>query len=201
MRKASLYWEDRMPEHSLAFKLLSLFTTAERAAEIEGDLIEESIDKSRWWLLGQVAGITWALFVASCRQAPGRIAVLGIAATSLSVLFCKGLDTLFFANGALFPASHIGLMLIPVAAFLTGFLLGRFWAGRGLSATVLATILLTCLFILSQGEWISEEIAPGLISSFKMLLTLLWYYAVAVGLYLLPLMYGGLEGNKRFAHQ
>lgn len=51
-----------MRHPSLAFTLLSMFTTVERASEIEGDLIEQSHVYGTRWMRRQVPLVALSLF-------------------------------------------------------------------------------------------------------------------------------------------
>lgn len=54
-----------MPEPSLAVTYLSMFTSVTRACEIEGDLIEQSHDRSKTWFAIQVVHTGLSLFRAA----------------------------------------------------------------------------------------------------------------------------------------
>lgn len=51
-----------MHRNSASLICLSLFTTVDRAAEIEGDLKEESIERGRFWYVLQLLSTIFALF-------------------------------------------------------------------------------------------------------------------------------------------
>jgi hypothetical protein len=57
-----------MRKLSIAFSMLSLFATPEKATEIEGDLIEQSRSRGRGWMVYQVLLTSFALFRASVQK-------------------------------------------------------------------------------------------------------------------------------------
>jgi len=72
-----------MPEPSLSFSLLSLFTTPEKAMEIEGDLIEQAGTRGPFWFGCQVALTSLALFRASMLRNFFVLALMSYAAYEL----------------------------------------------------------------------------------------------------------------------
>jgi hypothetical protein len=68
-----------MPDTTFALVLLSLFTTPDKAAEIEGDLLEQSWVKGRVWFWLQVKLACIALFFHGLRQDAGRVLLFSYA--------------------------------------------------------------------------------------------------------------------------
>ena len=68
-----------MTEPNLTRSLLTLFTTADKAEEIEGDLIEQSLSHNRLWLRKQLIQTWFALAFAAFRQEPGQTVLLSYA--------------------------------------------------------------------------------------------------------------------------
>ena len=68
-----------MTKPNLTRSLLTLFTTPEKAEEIEGDLIEQAPAHSRLWLRVQLMQTWFALAFAAFRQQPGHTLVLSYA--------------------------------------------------------------------------------------------------------------------------
>ena len=107
-----------MGSGTFACTLLSLYTTRQRAVEIEGDLIEEREYRGTAWFIINVISVTFSLFSESYRRAPLRITVLSLAATGLSVISCDVSSWLFFSPGAIAPVPLLGFIAIFTWAFL-----------------------------------------------------------------------------------
>jgi hypothetical protein len=71
-----------MPDATPALTLLALFTTADKAAEIEGDLLEQAQSRGRLWFWLQVKLTCIALFFHQLRTEPANL-LLGYAAYEL----------------------------------------------------------------------------------------------------------------------
>src|SRR5690349_4747394 len=115
------------PTHTL----LSLFSTPQRAEEIEGDLLEASETRGRTWFAYHVASVTLALFKESCKEAPLRLALLTVPATGFTFALIMLLDRVFFAPHAVVPIPFAGLLAVVVSAFVTGLSLSRFGSRLG----------------------------------------------------------------------
>jgi hypothetical protein len=76
-----------MPDTTFALTLLSLFTTADKAAEIEGDLLEQSRVRGRAWFWWQVQLTCIALFFHGLRQEAGKILLFSYAIYELLFKF------------------------------------------------------------------------------------------------------------------
>jgi hypothetical protein len=72
-----------MTEPNLTRSLLTLFTTPEKAEEIEGDLIEQAPAHGRMWLRVQLVQTWLALAFAAFRQEPGYTILLSFATYQL----------------------------------------------------------------------------------------------------------------------
>jgi hypothetical protein len=185
---------------TFAFTLLSLFTTEQRAAEIEGDLIEEREYRGRWWFMINAIGTALALFNHSYRQAPLRITALGAAGTFLSVVACSLLDRVFFAPDAFVPVPFLGFIAIPASAFLTGLSLGYSSSESGIRAAAVTTILLTILFMLAQIFSRTSDVVLEVelvVAALYALLSTLGAFALSVVIFLGPLMAGAVCGSRR----
>jgi hypothetical protein len=138
-----------MHNRSLALLLLSLFTTRQRAAAIEGDLIEESEHRGSRWFAMHVVGTTLALFRESVRRAPFRISVLTVCAVGLSFMTCGVATAAFMAPDAFVPVPFLGFVAIFLWAFSIGFGLEYLAPGFGIRAATLTVLLLLLLFIVT----------------------------------------------------
>lgn len=135
-----------MGEKSCWEAFLSLFTSPDRAANIVGDLLEESRARSGLWYL-RIPGIALALSLQSARRAPGRCLVLG--ALGVTVYFCVW-SGLFLAMGLPWypwhrmgePAFWVRIALVVVCAnLISGFIVGRWVSIRGTNALVPLVLL------------------------------------------------------------
>ena len=73
-----------MPKPSLALALLSLFTTPEKATEIEGDLLEQSRCYGKLWFVSHVVLTTVALFRAAVVSNLVQVSLLSYASYELT---------------------------------------------------------------------------------------------------------------------
>jgi hypothetical protein len=74
-----------MPDTTLALTLLALFTTADKAAEIEGDLLEQAQGRGRLWFWWQVKLTCITLFFHNLRAEPGKLLLFGYATYELGL--------------------------------------------------------------------------------------------------------------------
>jgi hypothetical protein len=193
-----------MRSGTFAFALLSLFTTEQRATEIEGDLLEEATCRGRSWFAIHLIGTALALFKESYRQAPLRITALGLAATSIAVATCGVIARLFAAPDAFYPEPLLGLVAIPAFAFVTGFGLGYLGSGLGVRAAAFTTIVLTLVFVVAQVSSRTAGAAfdfdAGLVLALlTAILSTLGQFVVSIVIYLAPLMAGSVYGNSRLS--
>jgi hypothetical protein len=191
-----------MRSGTFAFALLSLFTTEQRAAEIEGDLIEEATYRGRSWFTIHLIGTALALFNESYRQAPLRITALGLAATCIAASTCGVIARVFSAPDAFYPEPLLGFVAIPASAFVTGFGLGYLGSGLGVRAAVFTTIVLTIMFVVAQVFSRASvpvfDLGAGLaLALLTAILSTLGKFAVSIVIYLAPLMAGSVYGNNR----
>lgn len=76
-----------MSDATFVLAFLSLFTSVERAAEIEGDLLEQAGTQRRLWFVGQVLVTGFVLFLHGIRQQPGKLLLFSYAVYELTVNF------------------------------------------------------------------------------------------------------------------
>jgi hypothetical protein len=72
-----------MHNTTFALAVLAMFTTAERAAEIEGDLLEQSRTRGRLWFWWQVKLTCIVLFFYGLRQEAGKLLLISYAVYEL----------------------------------------------------------------------------------------------------------------------
>lgn len=188
-----------MAEKSFAYRLLSLFTSPDRAESIEGDLIEERHRYGRAWFVVNVLGTTFALW----RQAIGldflRIMALGGVAVVLSWLVC---GVLGLAYVELEMSGVTMLLLIAAFAFLLGVGLARVAPVIGAAAATAASLALLLLFLYTQIDAQATQlrhVADGsaFAASVGAVASLIRNLAGAALLYLLPLNLGSMLMHGR----
>jgi hypothetical protein len=140
----------RTPEKSLPFALLACVTSEERAAAIEGDLIEQRASRGQAWFALHVARTALALFAHAVTREPRRIALLSAAAVAASCLVCPLVDRVFSGPDARIPVPAFGSAAIVASAVLIGAVLGRAGGASGVRAAATTTLLLALLFTFSQ---------------------------------------------------
>jgi hypothetical protein len=139
-----------MRRKSLSSALLSCVTSAEHAAAIEGDLIEERTIHGRLWFALQVIRTTFALFGLAVTQAPFRTAMLSAAAVAASCLMCLLVGSAFFGPEALIPSPLFGFATIVACAVLIGVALARVAGALGVRAAAATSLLLFLMFAVTQ---------------------------------------------------
>jgi hypothetical protein len=72
-----------MHNTTLALVILSLFTTVDKAAEIEGDLLEQAGRHGRLWFWLQIKLTCITLFFHALRMEPGKLLLFGYAVYEL----------------------------------------------------------------------------------------------------------------------
>jgi hypothetical protein len=72
-----------MPDTTFAQSLLALFTTPDRAAEIEGDLLEQRRERGSLWFAWQVIATSATLCLAGLRQRGGLLLLIAYATYEL----------------------------------------------------------------------------------------------------------------------
>lgn len=173
-----------MRKRSFAHLLLSLFTTRERADEIEGDLIEERAARGRAWFMRHVLGVTASLFRASCREAPLRVASLALVATIGALAATIACDRLLLAPDAWLQLPILGWFAIATATFVVGWAVGYFGSGFGIRATTCAVLVLTAFLIMTLPNVESVLVKVGLL-------------LLSLAVLPLPLMVGSVVGEHR----
>ena len=197
-----------MGSGTFAGTLLSLYTTRQRAVEIEGDLIEEREYRGGSWLIIHVIGVTFALFRESFMQAPLRITLLGLAAAGLSSLTCDVSTWLFFAPDAIVHVPLLGYFAIFAWAFLIGFGLDYLAPGLGVRAATLTIFFLTLLGLASltlSGPvpfMDNPEVGKGavLLNIFVNIVITVGAFAFSIVIFLAPLMSGSVYAYNRYNH-
>ena len=194
-----------MPNAMSAHRLLSLFTAADRAGSIVGDLLEESRSRGRAWFWLQTVRTALALCLKNVGATPGRSCWLAVAAQLLwlgiymALILVTGLFRYFDPSA---PADlDMSLRVAPYgfwiralvvvigASFLTGLLITR-WASTSVSAGSAPLVVL----------WIAYWIAWPLLA--VSLYRLSWYWIVGGALvlplcYVLPLLAGSALALRR----
>jgi hypothetical protein len=173
----------RSPAHTL----LSLFTSRQHAAEIEGDLIEEAASRGRAWFAYHLIGITFALFLESCKEAPLRLALLSVLATAFTLVMSGLLERVFIGPRALVPSLALAVAAFVALAFLTGLALAWVGARLGMRAATCTAILLTLWFIVK---------AFGYAQRGEAILSLLRYLVLSIAISPLPFMTGSILGHR-----
>lgn len=139
-----------MADRSLALIVLSLFTTPERAASIEGDLIEQRAELGRLWFAVHVAGTTIALFGRAIMRAPFGTAALALA-TWLAVFVVSWIvRALFLWPGAPIDAPLTGLGVAAASTLAIGAGLARVAPVLGVRAAAAAAAIMLVGFIAAQ---------------------------------------------------
>lgn len=125
--------------HNVTFALavLSLFTTTDKAAEIEGDLLEQSLTKGRTWFWWHVKLTCIALFFHGLRQEAGKILLFSYAIYELLVKFSYWVLNPMrraFARALDMRVSEMAwanLAIDVLFAFMVGMLLARWFPKHG----------------------------------------------------------------------
>ena len=188
-----------------AQRLMCLFTTADRAESIVGDLLEESRTHGRGWFVLQSARTASALCFKSVGVAPARSLWVAGAALVLFVGFyaaLAGVTGLFRYFDPSAPESlEVSLSLAPFGFwirvlvvvvgtnFLTGLVITRFASTRSLTGSSPLIVL-----------WLVYWCAWPLLA--QILYGLSWYWIVGGALvfpvfYLLPLLAGSALALRR----
>jgi hypothetical protein len=175
-----------MLSKSLAFVLLSCVTSAEHAAAIEGDLLEERARQGKSWFVVHLIRTTFALFAFALMQAPLRTLALSAGAVAASCLMCPAVDAAFFRPESLILLRFVGFAAIVLTAVLIGAALARIAGATGVRAAVAASVLLLLLFVATQILAALEQPGTGpALDLFPFALKL----GLGVCIYLGPLMF------------
>ena len=196
-----------MLEGKFAQRLLCLFTSADRAEAIVGDLLEESRTRGRGWFWLQTAGTALTLCLKNVGTAPARslwVAAAGfILWLGTYVVFAAVIGLFRYFDPSAAESLDASLSLAPLGFwirvlvvvigtnFLTGALITRFASTRTLTGSAPLTVL-----------WLAYWLAWPLLAEF--LYGLSWYWIVGGALvfpifYLLPLLAGSALALRRTA--
>lgn len=151
-----------MPDPSASLAVLSLFTTPERAAEIEGDLIEQAQSRGSLWYASQIAVTTLALFRASVFRNFFVLALMSYAAYELSAksyfFGFRPLRWYLQSEGvSLATVTWLTYTLVAVFTFIVGAGLVRLVPRLGAQVAIGAiTLFLLRLFVLQEGFTITQ---------------------------------------------
>ena len=147
-----------MGKPTLAYATLSLVVPADRAAEIEGDLIEQSVGKSSLWFSTQIALTALLMFRASILRNPVVALLLGYAVYELMVkahiwgIRALRIHLLYELDLPRFPALIPVYFLLIALPFVVGAALIRLVPTYGFhAAAAAAALLLFRTVILNEG--------------------------------------------------
>ncbi len=133
-----------MDKPTFTFILLSLFTSREKALEIEGDLIEEAKIYGKLWKNFYIWHTTFALFRFSLLKAPVSSSIFAIISLIVlnrtNVLLQYELGPLLTGSPA-YAFVLFDYSLCAITTFLAGVLLVKYNAKTGIRAVTLAAIL------------------------------------------------------------
>jgi hypothetical protein len=186
-----------MRNHSLGFALLSIFTTTERATEIEGDLIEQSRVLGQWWMRRQMVLVAFSLSARSMLRNPLSVSLLCLptfAAIFLSLAVSEWVfrgpvgsilqQVVLPENGA--KIAVMCLVIAPMAFFIGGVLV-RIAPAHGAKVAVAVALLFALMVIVSA--FFVRGSPPILFSLLKV--------GVSIGLVPVPLLWGSLSSQRR----
>ena len=186
-----------MQKPSLAFTLLAVFTTAQRAAEIEGDLIEQASTCGKWWMRKQALLVALSLARGAMLRNLAAISLLSLPALAAIVLsvtvsewvFVGPVGSYLLGEWAL-PQNTAKLavmcLAIPPQAFLIGVALARLAPVLGVRVGV--TVALAFAMVRVLMHLIAVD-GPAAIVLMKI--------AIEVGLMTIPLFWGSLWSFRR----
>jgi hypothetical protein len=189
-----------MPRKSLPFAVLSCVTSAEHAAAIEGDLLEERAARGRIWFAIHVTRTAFALLGFAITQAPVRTAVWSAGGAAASLLMCLIVGRAFFGPDALTPAPLLGLAMIVACAVLIGVALARVAGALGVRAAAGTALLLCLLFVIAQALGAFEQPSSSGVDGAGFLAVLGSFavnFTLAVCLYPAPLLIASACAHAR----
>jgi hypothetical protein len=136
-----------MHNTTFALTVLALFTTADRAAEIEGDLLEQSRSRGRVWFWLHVKLTCVALFFYALRQETGKLLLFSYAIYELGLklswwVLIPVTVTLRRSFGLDIPHETLHDFVIAPCAFGLGMLITHLSPKHGGSLVLLAGGLL-----------------------------------------------------------
>ena len=190
-----------MAKKSVTYRLLSLFTSSDRADSIEGDLIEERHTHGRLWFAVNVVTTVFALWRQALAFELLRTVALSAVAVALSCLVCGVLE-LVRAELALGLSPVATLLPIAAFAFLLGAGLVRLAPTIGVAAATAASLVLLLLFIYAQVDVRAAQLrglgdASAFAATVDVLALFIRDLAAAAVLYLLPLNVGSVLMHGR----
>lgn len=142
-----------MPDLSLSFSLLTLFTSPERAESIQGDLMEEAQSRGRAWFWSQMIRTTGALCWKGIARSP--LAILGLTlsggavwvlATGILVAGVVAIELVFQSLGV--PVNIRFLWVFLLGALSAGIILGQAAPIRGMHASVVLAVVSVPVLVL-----------------------------------------------------
>jgi hypothetical protein len=184
-----------MRHPSLAFTLLSMFTTVERASEIEGDLIEQSHVYGTRWMRRQVPLVALSLFGRAISRNGVPIALLSVptfvaifASVMLSERLYRGVLGSYLVEQLALPLTAAKLTVlaavVPPAAYLIGAVLVR---GAPVLGTRVAAAAATVFSLFVTAMHLSVD-APS---------TIPVKLAIEFMLVTVPLLCGSISSHRR----
>lgn len=190
-----------MAEKSVTYRLLSLFTSPDRAESIEGDLIEERHTYGPLWFAVSVVTTAFALWTQAFALERLRTMALTVVAVALSCLVCAVLE-LVRVELALGMSLVTTSLLIAAFAFLLGASLVRVAPTIGVSAAAAASLVLLLLFLYAQIDVRTAEFrgmgdASAVAATVDVLALFIRDLGAAAVLYLLPLNVGSVLMHGR----
>ena len=179
-----------MRDTNRAERLLSVFTSPDRAAAIAGDLTEEREQRGSAWFWLHVVRTTLALWRSAVIDAPLRVIALAMAGCALSIAPAFG----GLAAVSLFPQS-LGspVSWVALSFFWWG---GALWIGASLVAIAPRGGMAACATLAAAGETLL--IAFGVMAQWPGLWRseLLLFYITGLGA-AAPLVVGGALARRR----
>jgi hypothetical protein len=186
-------------ERSIAYRLLCLFTSSDRAESIEGDLIEQRRTHGSMWFFVNVVTTTFALWRQVVELEFLRTMALGVLTVAFSVLMCSAIGLVYVEFEV---PSVVTLLLIATFAFLLGAGLVRVAPVIGVAAATAASFVLVLLFLYAQIDEQAARLAEALdgntvAASAGAFASMIRNLAGAALLYLLPLNLGSVLMHGR----
>jgi hypothetical protein len=185
-----------MRHPSLAFTLLSMFTTTEKASEIEGDLIEQSHIHGKSWMRRQVPLVVLALFGQAISRSCASIVLLSVPAFAaifssvmLSEWLYRGPIGPYLTEQLAFSLTAAKLAVLALTVFPATYLIGAVLvlAAPALGTRVAAaTAVVFSVFVTGMHLYLDS---PSLIVVAKL--------AVEFGLVTVPLLCGSIWSHRR----
>jgi hypothetical protein len=168
-----------MHDTTLALVILSLFTTTDKAAEIEGDLLEQARRRGRVWFWWQIKLTCIALFFHGLWREAGKLLLIGYAVYELVLkLNWWALNPLRFAlwRGLDLDASQLPVMdnlVVTLTAFSLAMLSTRLSPGHSFRIIVLAAGFMCGRFLLLDDiadvpRFLAFALLPGIAGAIVM---------------------------------